>query len=323
MAQCYSACAAPWPRLHSLPAAAPVAPPAQSTVHSLILFAFVSAQALIDSSSVGNFISHQLLWELQVQRNHGHQALRFQTILGKPLGRGNIKHFSPTLTLRISCLHTKYISFMVLEGSTADILGCPWMVEHTQLVDWNMGEVLKWGEKCFQSCLSPMTKVSSSSSSVSSEPSSSSLELNSTSVVSPEVSCQIQILPEYLAFQDVFSKRLATHLPPHWPWDCAIDLYYVGPEEGGCHLELAHSWLHQGPSKVPQCCQLLPPTHQKLQSNQSNQHQSLSWIPSATLAFERLKKALSSAPVLCYPVPDLPFVVEVDVSITGVGAVLS
>ncbi|KAL0150990.1 hypothetical protein M9458_053717 [Cirrhinus mrigala] len=29
---------------------------------------------------------------------------------------------------------------------------------------------------------------------------------------------------EYRAFQDVFSKKAATQLPPHRPWDCAIDL---------------------------------------------------------------------------------------------------
>ncbi|KAL0151373.1 hypothetical protein M9458_053367 [Cirrhinus mrigala] len=27
-----------------------------------------------------------------------------------------------------------------------------------------------------------------------------------------------------MAFQDVFSKQAATHLPPHRPWDCAIEL---------------------------------------------------------------------------------------------------
>lgn len=32
------------------------------------------------------------------------------------------------------------------------------------------------------------------------------------------------IPPDYVAFQDVFSKQAATHLPPHRPWDCAIDL---------------------------------------------------------------------------------------------------
>ncbi len=32
------------------------------------------------------------------------------------------------------------------------------------------------------------------------------------------------ILSDYAAFQDVFSMQAATRLPPHRPWDCAIDL---------------------------------------------------------------------------------------------------
>lgn len=40
--------------------------------------------------------------------------------------------------------------FMVLEGSTADIiLGCPWMSQHQPQVNWNMGEILKWSEILF------------------------------------------------------------------------------------------------------------------------------------------------------------------------------
>lgn len=40
-------------------------------------------------------------------------------------------------------------------------------------------------------------------------------------------------------------------------------------------------------------------------------------------AFEALKKAFTSAPLLIHPDPNKPFVVEVDASTTGVGAVLS
>lgn len=50
-----------------------------------------------------------------------------------------------------------------------------------------------------------------------------------------------------------------------------------------------------------------------------NQPKSLSWTASATNAFETLKEAFISAPV---PDPELSFVIEVDASTTGVGAVL-
>ncbi len=50
---------------------------------------------------------------------------------------------------------------------------------------------------------------------------------------------------------------------------------------------------------------------------------SLSWNSSAHKAFEKLKTAFSTALILGHPDPHVPFVVEVDASTTGVGAVLS
>ncbi|KAG1925134.1 retrotransposable element [Pimephales promelas] len=50
---------------------------------------------------------------------------------------------------------------------------------------------------------------------------------------------------------------------------------------------------------------------------------SLSWNTRATQAFQDLKSAFSSAPTLALPDPAIPFLVEVDASISGVGAVLS
>ncbi|XP_075037452.1 equilibrative nucleoside transporter 4 [Mixophyes fleayi] len=47
------------------------------------------------------------------------------------------------------------------------------------------------------------------------------------------------------------------------------------------------------------------------------------WQPTAVSAFEALKHAFVSAPVLKHPNPDLHFIVEVDASDVGVGAVLS
>ncbi|XP_058629510.1 uncharacterized protein LOC131539171 [Onychostoma macrolepis] len=46
-------------------------------------------------------------------------------------------------------------------------------------------------------------------------------------------------------------------------------------------------------------------------------------LSSAHEAFESLRTAFSIAPILCHPDPHVPFVVEVDASTTGVGAVLS
>ena len=47
------------------------------------------------------------------------------------------------------------------------------------------------------------------------------------------------------------------------------------------------------------------------------------WSSAADAAFKQLKRLFTSAPVLSHPDPSLQFVVEVDASDVGVGAVLS
>ncbi|KAK3548954.1 hypothetical protein QTP70_021664 [Hemibagrus guttatus] len=49
----------------------------------------------------------------------------------------------------------------------------------------------------------------------------------------------------------------------------------------------------------------------------------LSWTDQARTAFLQLKDRFSTAPILRHPDPELPFVVEVDASCSGIGAVLS
>lgn len=53
------------------------------------------------------------------------------------------------------------------------------------------------------------------------------------------------------------------------------------------------------------------------------ENDSLHWSPTAIKAFHSLKTAFAAAPVLAHPNPVLPFVLEVDASETGVGALLS
>ncbi|XDV20299.1 hypothetical protein PO909_025649 [Leuciscus waleckii] len=54
-----------------------------------------------------------------------------------------------------------------------------------------------------------------------------------------------------------------------------------------------------------------------------NRPKSLSWNPLASKAFQQLQEAFCSAPTLVYPDPASPFIVDVDASTTGVGAMLS
>ncbi len=135
---------------------------------------------------------------------------------GKIARRGHIKFWSPPITLQVGCLHQERISFLVLEVPTIDIiLGCPWLSQHSPEVRWDTSEILRWMQVLLQNCLSnvPVPLVSNPK-----------LQVHSTVVESPEPREVPTIPSDYMAFQDVFSKQAATKLPPHRPWDCAIDL---------------------------------------------------------------------------------------------------
>ncbi|KAK3523783.1 hypothetical protein QTP70_010051 [Hemibagrus guttatus] len=106
---------------------------------------------------------------------------------------------------------------MVLEDSKADVvLGRPWLEQHDPILLWRTGEVLRWGEHCFEGCLLerpsprllPVHEV----------------QLHATSVESPLENRSVEIPVCYSRFWDVFCPRKASKLPPHRPWDCAVDL---------------------------------------------------------------------------------------------------
>lgn len=213
------------PRLavSSITVAPPVEHLVKTRVHLLTHKLCFPAQALIDSGSAGNFISFTCLQKMNLSRKRLDHDLSINTIQGKPLGRGRIRYCSPVITLQIGCLHSEKISFMVLEESTAElILGRPWLIQHQPVLCWKTGEILRWGNDCHHSCLKSVKKISSSSSSP--DDSEAAVPVLSAVETGSQTHVQCEIPVEYRTFQDVFSKALATKLPPHRPGDCAIDL---------------------------------------------------------------------------------------------------
>ncbi|KAL0197996.1 hypothetical protein M9458_006536, partial [Cirrhinus mrigala] len=167
--------------------------------------------ALIDSGSSGNFISTKCLKELHLPRHH--QIYSVTTIQGKPLGRGVVRYSSPFITLQIG-FHHEDLRFLVLEDSTVNIiLGRPWLQVHQPEIRWDPCNIIRWSQKCSTQCMSLL-----------SHPRSIHTTVASTQIESPEPVFMPEIPAEYRAYQDVFSKLAATQLPPHRPWDCAIDL---------------------------------------------------------------------------------------------------
>ena len=65
-----------------------------------------------------------------------------------------MRHSVGPITLLTGLLHQEEIHLLVLKESTADvILGRPWLEQHNPVISWKTGKVLKWGDSCFQSCI--------------------------------------------------------------------------------------------------------------------------------------------------------------------------
>ncbi|KAK3515691.1 hypothetical protein QTP70_028534 [Hemibagrus guttatus] len=173
------------------------------------------ATALLDSGSAGNFISGSLCRQLHLRTTATPKVYQIHAVTGRSLRQ--VRRLAGPLRLQIGVLHTEEIHLMVLENSKADVvLGSPWLEQHNPILSWRTGEVLRWGEHCFEGCLlerpsprlSPVHEV----------------QLHATSVESPLENRSVEIPACYSRFWDVFCPRKASKLPPHRPWDCAVDL---------------------------------------------------------------------------------------------------
>ncbi|KAK3533999.1 hypothetical protein QTP86_000505 [Hemibagrus guttatus] len=163
------------------------------------------ATALLDSGSAGNFISGNLC----------RQVYQIHAVTGRSLQQ--VCRLAGPLHLQIGALHTEEIYLMVPEDSEANVvLGHPWLEQHDPILSWKTGEVLRWGEHCFEGCFPerPSPRFSRVH----------EVQVHATSVESPLENRSIDIPECYSRFSDVFCPKKASKLPPHRSWDCAIDL---------------------------------------------------------------------------------------------------
>ncbi|KAK3541219.1 hypothetical protein QTP86_016809 [Hemibagrus guttatus] len=147
----------------------------------------VTVVALLDSGSAANFISGTLCRQLGLRTKATATQYQIRCITGKPISRRRVHHSAGPVLLQVGLLHVEETTFLVLEESTADIiLGRPWLAQHNPILSWSTGEA--------------------------------------TSIESPLVNQPLRIPTCYAPFSDVFCPKRASKLPPHRPWDCAIDL---------------------------------------------------------------------------------------------------
>ncbi|KAK3545622.1 hypothetical protein QTP70_008560 [Hemibagrus guttatus] len=122
-----------------------------------------------------------------------------------PIGEGPITHKTTPLTLQIGTLHYEEITFYILSTpSNPVILGFPWLQPHNPVMAWKGRELTRWSPHCLEHCLRKIQ----------------SIPCHVTSIESPSTSTS----PTIKTSTEVFSKEKAMQLPPHRPWNCAIEL---------------------------------------------------------------------------------------------------
>ena len=119
-----------------------------------------------------------------------------------------IEHKTAPLSLLLSGNHQEQISFHLIDSpQTPLVLGHPWLRLHNPSLEWTSGKVSAWSTHCLLNCL----RSASAPAAVAPQP-----------VPEPP---DLRLVPQdYHDLGPVFSKQHALSLPPHRPYDCAIDL---------------------------------------------------------------------------------------------------
>ncbi len=162
-------------------------------------------QALIDSGAEGHFVDTDLAYRLKLPVVALSQPIAVHALNG--LSLPSITHTTGPVRLITSGNHIETINFLLPDTPvTPVVLGHPWLVLHNPHFNWTLNSILSWSESCHASCLL------------------SACPSVSCSVFQDEQMDLSNVPSEYLDLKRVFSKSRAASLPPHRPYDCAIDL---------------------------------------------------------------------------------------------------
>ena len=170
----------------------------------------LSVGALVDSGVDECLMDVTLARQVGVPLESMDTTLSAQALDGHPLGK--ISHRTIPLFLTISGNHSEKIQFFIIHTPAAPLgLGRPWLNLHNPHISCSTGRILGWSETCHATCLR-----SAPSPSRGSPPTPSPPDLKG-------------VPPMYHDLARVFSKDQALSLPPHRPYDCAINLLPGAP----------------------------------------------------------------------------------------------
>ena len=166
---------------------------------------------LLDSGADESFIDREVVHQLGINTVPLDSPIETQALHGRSLARVECR--TVPVNLLVSGNHHKSISLLAISSPLSlVVLGYPWLKTHNPQIDGVTGQVISWSTPCLSHCLrsaqSPRVP----------ELGSATAPPNLSSV--PEV---------YHNLGAVFSKAHALSLPPHRPYDCAIDLLPGSP----------------------------------------------------------------------------------------------
>lgn len=166
-------------------------------------------QILIDSGADDNFIDSGIISKLSIPTVELANSKEVLALDGRLLAE--VTHRTAPITLTISGNHQETVELFVISSPLSPVvLGLPWLKVHNPQIDWATVSITGWSNHCHSHCLGSAKTAFSSPSPAE--------EVNISSVPS-----------EYHDLKLVFSKDRALSLPPHRPYDCAIELLPGAP----------------------------------------------------------------------------------------------
>jgi len=177
-----------------------------------------SQKVLIDSGADESLMDSGLAHELRLKTELLSSPLKASALDGKLLF--HVTHKTESVTIMIDD-HCELMSFHLFNSAQHPlILGFPWLTKHNPYVDWRSGKIKGWGQECSQDCFKCLGDMAVGG--VSGERSTDRV----TNTQTPDLT---SVPPCYNDLAKVFCKVRATSLPPHRPYDCAINLLPGAP----------------------------------------------------------------------------------------------
>ena len=162
---------------------------------------------LLDSGADESFIDQEVVLQLGIETELLDSPIEAKALNGKLLAR--VERRTVPVRLVLSGNHHESLSLHVIDCPfTPVVLGYLWFQLHNPQIDWRVVGIIAWSTYCHSNCLQSAQIPATSESRPVPDP--------------PDVS---SVPEDYHDLGLVFSKFHALSLPPHRPYDCAIDLF--------------------------------------------------------------------------------------------------